>query len=429
MQWDSDLKGFLADRATPIFETPNRGCGLTTFGAVVSRPTIPLVETCFRRTDHEACQISVGKRREPSGETMIRTFVSRPASPRVRGEEFGEAHATQIAGALERYRELFARLGGASLDLQQLGDEVMSTTTAFSNDCADEITGIAAGAGLPVWSVAVLNARTEILARCRRTGRGECSTIVAVGEADVPMIAVQTWDWHEELSDYWLVWTIEHADGSVVHTLTEFGILAKIGVNSRGLGVMMNLLHHEKDGTGIGVPVHILARRILEGANDLNQSLNLVATSSASASAALTVLAAQGADKVALSVEIYPGGPGYILPDDRGILIHTNHFVSAPGAWGDRENVIGPDSFFRYEILRRRLREVEPASAADLIAALVSHFGGGGAICCHPDADAEFGTRYATLATVTLDVKAGHMTVQEGGPCHAGSDRWESREA
>jgi isopenicillin-N N-acyltransferase-like protein len=359
-------------------------------------------------------------------ERVIHTFVSRPASPRARGEEFGEAHATQIAGTLDRYRELFAHLGGASLDLQQLGSEVMSTTTAFSSDCADEITGIATGAGLPVWSVAVLNARTEILARCRRVGRGECSTIVSVGDADAPMIAVQTWDWHEELSDYWLVWTIEHGDGSVVHTLTEFGILGKIGVNSRGLGVLMNILHHERDGAGIGVPVHVLARRILDSANDLNQALNLIATSPASASVTLTLVAAQGDDKVALSAEIYPGGPGYILPDDRGILLHTNHLLSVPGAWGDRENVIGPDSFFRYEILRRRLQEIEPTSRQDLVGALSSHFGGGGAICCHPDSEAEFGSRYATLATVTLDVSAGYMTVQEGGPCHAGSAHWES---
>jgi isopenicillin-N N-acyltransferase-like protein len=357
---------------------------------------------------------------------VIHTFVSRPASPRVRGEEFGEAHASQIAGTLERYRELFAQLGGASLDLEQLGCEAMSTTTAFSSGCAEEISGIATGAGLPAWSVAVLNARTEILARCRRAGRGECSTIVAVGQADTPMIAVQTWDWHEELSDGWLVWTIEHADGSVVHTLTEFGILGKIGVNSRGLGVMMNILHHDRDGTGMGVPVHVLARRILESANDLNQALNMIATTSVSASVTLTLLAAQGADKVAVAAEIYPGGPGYVLPDDRGILIHTNHLLSVPGAWGDRENVVGPDSFFRYEILRRRLQELEPTSPQDLVGALSSHFGGGGAICCHPDTEAELGSRYATLATVGLDVGAGHMTVQEGGPCHAGSDRWES---
>jgi isopenicillin-N N-acyltransferase like protein len=334
-----------------------------------------------------------------------------------------------IASTFERYRTLFDHKGGAGLDLQQIGSEVMPAIAAFSSDSADEITGIAAGAGLPVWQVAVLNARTEVLGRCRAAGRGECSTIVAVGDAETPMVAVQTWDWHEEMSDGWLVWTIEHPDGSRVHTLTEFGILGKIGVNSRGLGVMMNLLHHERDGTGVAVPVHVLARSILDRATDLNQALNMIASASASASVALTVVAAQGADKVALTAEVHPGGPGYLLPDDRGVLVHTNHFLTVPGAWGDRENVIGPDSFFRYELLRQRMQHITPRSSADLIGALSSHFGGGGALCCHPDTDSELGARYATLATVTIDVAAGGMTVQAGGPCHSGADRWESTPA
>jgi isopenicillin-N N-acyltransferase-like protein len=356
----------------------------------------------------------------------MHTFVSPPATPAVRGQVFGEANATQIAATFERYRALFAHVGGGALDLPQIGAEVMSAVAAFSSDCADEITGIATGAGLPVWQLAVLNARTEVLGRCRRAARGECSTIVAVGDAATPIIAVQTWDWHEEMSDGWLVWTIEHPDGSRVHTLTEFGILGKIGVNSRGLGVMMNLLHHEKDGPGIAVPVHVLARHILDRATDLNQALTMIASASASASVALTIVAAQGPDKVALTAEVYPGGPGYLLPDDRGILVHTNHFLTVPGAWGDRENVIGPDSFFRYELLLRRMQNITPTSAEDLIGALSSHFGGGGAVCCHPDPDTELGARYATLATVTIDVNAGGMTVQAGGPCHAVTDRWES---
>jgi isopenicillin-N N-acyltransferase-like protein len=339
---------------------------------------------------------------------------------------FGEANATQIAATFVRYRALFAHLGGDTLDLEQIGGEVMSAVAAFSSDCVDEITGIARGAGLPVWQLAVLNARTEVLGRCRRAGRGECSTIVAVGDAATPMIAVQTWDWHEEMSDGWLVWTIEHPDGTRVHTLTEFGILGKIGVNSRGLGVMMNLLHHENDGAAIGVPVHVLARHILDRATDLNQALTMIAAAPASSSVARSGLAAQGPDKVALTAEVYPGGPGYLLPDVRGILVHTNHFLTIPGAWGDRENVIGPDSFFRYELLIRRTQHITPTSAQDLIDALSSHFGGGGAVCCHPDPNTELGARYATLATVAIDVKAGGMTVQAGGPCHAGADRWES---
>jgi isopenicillin-N N-acyltransferase-like protein len=348
---------------------------------------------------------------------MTRTFVSPPASPAARGREFGEAHSNEIANTLGAYRELFDRLAGSHVDVEELGSEAMAIIRPFSSDAAAEIEGIAAGAALPVWAVAALNARTEILARCRYQSRGECSTVVAVGDDDTPMLAVQTWDWHEELAGNWLIWTIEHPDGRVVQTLTEYGILGKIGVSSAGLGIMMNLLHHERDGRGMGVPVHVVSRAILDRATDLNQALVLVASAHTSASVALTILASQGGDKAALCAEINPGGPGYLLPDERGILIHTNHFLTAPASWGDRENVVGPDSFFRYEILERRMRDVHPTTSTDLLEMLASHFGGGGAICCHPDADAETGDRYATLATVSLDVGARRMTVLEGGPC------------
>jgi isopenicillin-N N-acyltransferase-like protein len=230
-------------------------------------------------------------------------------------------------------------------------------------------------------------------------------------------LAAQTWDWHLEMANSWFVWTIEHPDGRVVRTLTEFGILGKIGVSSTGLGIMMNLLHHETDGGDIGVPVHVISRRILDHAGDLNQALTLVGSARTSASVALTLIAAQGTDKTALCAELYPGGPGYHLPDERGLLVHTNHFLTLPAALGDCENSIGPDSFFRYEILKRALRNKQPTSTNDLFQTLNSHLGGGGAICCHPDEHGEFGDRYATLATVALDVARADMTVHEFGPC------------
>ncbi len=358
-----------------------------------------------------------GPGRKTDDAPMIRHFVSRPATPGERGREFGEAHSVEIARSVEVYRELFARLAGSPVDLRQLGKAAMTTTRNFSSDAAAEIEGIARGASLPVWDVAALNARTEILATCRYKSRGECSTIVALGEGSAPILAGQTWDWHEELADGWLLWTIEHPDGRVVHTLTEFGILGKIGVNSSGLGIMMNLLHHQTDGKGMGVPVHVLSRTLLDSAHDLNQALVLIGSARTSASVALTLVSQQGEDKAAMCAEIYADGPGYLLPDERGILIHTNHFISVPASWGDRENVVGPDSFFRYEILQRRLRHRQLTSSADLVDTLSSHFGGGGAVCCHPDANAEYGTRYATLATVTLDIAARNITVREGGPC------------
>ena len=81
---------------------------------------------------------------------------------------------------------------------------------------AREIEGIADGAGLPVEHVAALNARTEVLALAAAGGRGECSVAVVLdGEREGP-VALQTWDWHEELAGSFHVLCIEHPDGRVV---------------------------------------------------------------------------------------------------------------------------------------------------------------------------------------------------------------------
>jgi isopenicillin-N N-acyltransferase-like protein len=360
---------------------------------------------------------------------MIPTYVSPPAPPRERGRDFGAAHADQIRTVVERYRALFATTAGHSVDMEALGAEALTAIAGWAPDLAEEIDGFADGAGIDVRLVAALNARTEILARVAPGGRGECSTLVALDAGAGGPAAAQTWDWHDDLRDSWLVWTIEHPDGHVVHTLTEFGIVGKIGVSSRGVGVLFNILHHERDGDAIGVPVHAIARRILDDAADLSQAVGTATAAAVSASSAITVIAADGAERAALTLEVHPGGPGILLPDERGVLVHTNHFLTAPAAAADREPRLGPDSFWRYDLLRRRLRESPPAGTGDLVDALTSHLGGSGAVCCHPAPGAPAGERWATLATVTLDVAHGAMDVRAGGPCDTAADRWSSEPA
>ena len=48
--------------------------------------------------------------------------------------------------------------------------------------------------------------------------------------------------------------------GARVATLTEYGVLAKIGVNDSGLGVMLNMLHHDADAQRVGRGAHRLPR-------------------------------------------------------------------------------------------------------------------------------------------------------------------------
>ncbi|WP_433826640.1 C45 family autoproteolytic acyltransferase/hydrolase [Actinoplanes sp. CA-015351] len=342
-----------------------------------------------------------------------RTFRSSVLGPRERGEEFGRTFSDEISACVFAYTRLFEMAASGPVDLDHLGGLAREAIWAISGEIAEEINGLAAGSGRSVAEICAINARTEILALLKSpaTVRGECSTVVRLNKNGQPL-AVQAWDWYESLAGSWLVWEIPHPDGSVTTTLTEYGIVGKIGVNSRGLGVLFNILHHAADGSGIGAPVHVLSRAVLDGARDLNQALVRLAGAPVSASSALTLVAARDGECAAVSVEVNPVRVGYVLPDADGLLLHTNHFLSSPASSGDTELITGPDSVVRLDLLRRRL-----ASSPDVIAAMNSHLLGGGGLCCHADPALPAASRFATLAVVELDVASGTLTAHPGGPC------------
>lgn len=429
----------------------------------------------------------------------VTTFRSSVLPPRERGEEFGRVFADRIAETVTGYQELFAIAAGqdsatsvagaarataAERDaaMADWGTQAIAAIGAFSADALAEIEGIASGSQQPLTHIAAINARTEILAAANRrrietaqAGRnptatsanganqagnpattsaraGECSTVVHVDDHGTP-VAVQAWDWYDNLADSWLVWEIPTATGMVT-TVTEFGILGKIGVNSHGLGLLFNILHHADDGRSIGVPVHVLARTILDTCVDLNQALVLAAGADVSASSSLTVVATAdradhddhpatshghdigtsavtsgnaarlttaSLDTEAVSIEVNPHRIGYHLPDEEGVLVHTNHFLGAPVGEADEELLAGPDTVVRYAGIRRRLHRRLSARSTftvfDAVAALDSHVLGGGGSCCHPDAGRPDTPQFASLATVSLDVPAGTLTAHAGGPC------------
>ena len=336
-------------------------------------------------------------------------------TPEARGRQLGRDRAEEIRSTLALYERLFVAMAGAPIDLHPAGREALGAIGGWAPDLAREIEGIADGAGLPVEHVAALNARTEVLALAAAGARrGECSVAVVLDGEPVGPVAVQTWDWHEELASCFHVLCVEHPDGHIVRTLTEYGIVGKLGVSGRGLGLLLNILHHERDGDRIGVPVHVIARRVLDEAQHVNHALQLVASARPSASSALTLIAHEDAGRAAITAEVFPGGPRYVLPDRDGVLLHTNHFLAPEAAAGDRERLIAPDSYLRLGLLQRTIRGT--SNAAAVRAAMSSRVGGGGAICCRPDPDAVFGERWTTLATIQLDVAGASLAVRRGGP-------------
>ena len=169
--------------------------------------------------------------------------------------------------------------------------------------------------------------------------------------------------------------------------------------------------------------MHVLARAALDDARNLNQALVRLSTAPVSASSSLTLVASSGGESAAVSLELNPGGIGYVLPNKHGLLVHTNHFLSSSASSHDTELRNGPDTVLRLDGIRRRASRLMSTCSggmitdADLISVLDSHLLGGGATCCHSDPDLPPESSFETLATVSLNVQDGTLTAHAGGPC------------
>ena len=345
----------------------------------------------------------------------VRRFTSSVLEPYERGVEFGRHHPAEVARTVAAYHALFAAKATEPFDVEYWGQAAWQRICELTPTMAAEIRGIADGAAVPVHEVAALNARTELLAVVDPTGVDECSTVVSL-PASRPPLAVQTWDWYDAMSDGWLHWTIPQPDGTVVETVTEYGVLGKIGVNSHGVGVLFNMLHHENDAPGeIGFPVHLLSRQILDTAASIDDAIATATAAKTSASTSLTVVEGRADEGAAVSIELFPGGPGLLEPT-AGLLVRTNHFVSETGRSGCLASARGPGSRLRRTTILDRIGARTPDTAGDVIEAM-RHHADLGSVCAHPDLGLEPVLRHATLATVVVDPANHRLQVTPGGPC------------
>jgi isopenicillin-N N-acyltransferase-like protein len=314
----------------------------------------------------------------------MKVHRSEPADAFTRGELFGRAEASAVATTLAVYRRLF----GDGADARELGRGVQ-----VAGDERAEISGIAAGAGVDADELLAVNARTEILAGA---GRTECS-VVGTGA-----ILAQNWDWHPDLAPAALVWIVRLPGGRWFATLTEAGILAKVGLNSAGLGVCLNLLETSADGGLDGTPIHILLRRVLAGCATVDAALELLCGARVSASSAVTVATAGDV----ATVELSPGGASVL----RGATaVHTNHFLMPPAAGSDTLVVRSPNTLNRLAVVRREALED----------ALRSHDGHPNSVCRHVDPADPWADMTATLASLVIDLGARTLRVAAGQPCTA----------
>lgn len=81
---------------------------------------------------------------------------------------------------------------------------------------------------------------------------GECTALAATPEATASgqTLLGQNWDWMPKLDGHTVLLKIRQHDKPTVLTYTEAGIVAKIGMNTAGLGLCVNLFVTGEPGIG-----------------------------------------------------------------------------------------------------------------------------------------------------------------------------------
>ena len=286
-------------------------------------------------------------------------LVPQNLSAHDRGLFYGQAARVQTLHSRNTYARLFASCG---ISWASACDKAMAYRDVIEQldpSLVREMEGTALGSGLSLPDILALNCRTEILPanflsdakhqaeaalQANRdaglpdwlgdapidpaAAQGECTAMVVAPSASRQgdTWLAQNWDWMGRQREALVLLHSRNESGQRFTTLTEGGMLAKIGMNTQGFALGLNILRSLGDGLRPGVPVHVLLRHLL-GCASLDAARAELARigQTLGFGAASNVPCADAHGHVAC-FEVAPAGWGEVQPT-RGVVVHTNHFV------------------------------------------------------------------------------------------------------
>lgn len=308
----------------------------------------------------------------------------------------GDVPAERIRASLATYRWLFGERGWQAARSYApaigavLGDE--------APHWLDELSRWAEVAAADLDDLLVLNARSEVLSVVRAgRRRGECTVVAEPGRLG------QTWDWFARQRQAMVVLRT----GPLL-TLTEAGMLAKVGLNEHGLAVGLTYLASSADrvpGPG-SLPVHAVLRLLLERATGVGAALDLLGSLVLAGSACIALVDTEDA----AFVEVTPAGRA-VLPAG----VHTNHCL-APGLAG----LQGPVDFLADSQDRLARAAALHRAGVPVELVLADTTGGLHAVDQPPDPALADHDRTETVLAVVIEPGEGRLRVAPDRPSRSG---------
>lgn len=348
-------------------------------------------------------------------------FIALHGSLGERGLAYGRQAADRIHKGAKHYREQLARDGFDDDGVEELVAQLVPVMDAFDASYVEEMRFIARGAEVPFATIALINARTEVLKLAKRARAGKpatpvdpdpdgCTSVVMLPEATASgrLIHAQNWDWKVECAETSVVLSIEGEGKPDILTFTEAGGLARSGLNSAGLAITANYLESDRDYAQVGVPLALIRRKVLE-CRHLAHAIHAICVTPKSASNNIVL---SHADGMAFNFECAPD-ESFLVHPENGLLVHANHWVSpvALGKLKDTGIATVPDSLYRDLRVRGLLApKVGRATVRDMQEALFDDFQTPWSVCRPPRLTLNDNLS-ATVAMIVMEPGEGIMQV------------------
>ncbi len=352
-------------------------------------------------------------------------------TPHERGVEHGKKMRSEIDHNLAVYFKRFRN--ETKLPQEQVLERAAKYLPVIEKTApayAEEMRGVAEGSGSDLLDITALNTRYELmysqyskLGVAAISGTDGCTAFAvepSMSENGHALMA-QNWDWIPEVDGLFLR-TVNNGVPDVI-SFTEAGVVGgKIGINSEGLGLLINgLVSNKDDWSRLEKPFHVQCWEILRS-RTLQDAVKVISQGKRSCSANFLLGQQNGSGKATIAnLETAPEAVNRLSPEN-GVIAHTNHFCS-PDSVGISQ-VIDEEwrsTLTRYDRISKLLNgQVANSKKLNLEIArsmLRDHNGRPDSLCRHPNLALAEDDRYKSVVSVVMDLEEKKMWATDGSPC------------
>lgn len=353
-------------------------------------------------------------------ETISLPRVKAKGSRYALGRQHGGAFGPQVRALRDACLAHIERFGGITLDRAlQRAESYLHYVREHIPPLAEEVRGIADGAGIRINEAALLQVRYEVV---NLPTEADGCTILGVERersAVASSLLAQNIDIPASNVPLLVLLHLCPDDGPEVLTCTVAGILAQTGINSEGLGLCGSFV--VSANWGFGIPSRNFIRRHILEQPSISHAIGVMRRFSRRAFGHNVMLTDRSGRVV--DIESTPDDFRVITPT-RGLLAHTNHyrhpdFVPLDALASSSLRDFAESSHQRIARVESLLSALnERVQIAELQAILRDHEHYPKSVCRHLDGDP---TETQSACSVALAPTLRYMSVAVGTPCEHAS--------